>query len=98
MPGPDSSTVSGVIPAAWETVLNDLQKAEWDGTGDPVSRSQKVREAMELWLAAMKAEGRLPADSLDDVDGLDPEAVLNEYNLKHVGVEADDGKSEAVNA
>jgi hypothetical protein len=46
----------------------------------------------------MKINGRLPEKSLDDVEGIDPEEVLKEYNLKVVDLDTDGGVTEAANA
>jgi len=79
-----SPRVSASIPTAWETALNDLRKQRFLTTDsdDPPNKSQVLREAVELYLAVLKAHGSLPTDALDDVEGIDSSEVLDEYSLE----------------
>lgn len=78
----EKKTLSGVAPAGWEAAINDIRREDWDGTGDPDSKSKKVNEALELYLATKKANGNLPEDAEDDVEGIDAGEVLARHNLQ----------------
>lgn len=79
--------VATSIPTSWENAINELRKRRFLDTDkdDPPSKAEVFREAVELYLAVLKVQKRLPASTLDDVGSIDPEEVLEEYGLSAEG-------------
>jgi hypothetical protein len=89
-PSNNSGTANAgtVIPAAWQTAINDLRRERYlqSDRDDPPSVSEVIREATEFYLAVLKTHGALPDSAMDDVEGIDAPSVLKEYAVKPDGV------------
>lgn len=83
--GSSTEHLSGVIPPGWSSAINDIRQEEWDGSGDPPSRSTLVRDMVELYFAVQLETGDLPAGALDDVQGIESSEVLEQYGLATAG-------------
>jgi len=82
-----SANIGTVIPTAWENAINGLRKERYlqSDRDDPPSKSEVVREAVELYLTVLKTHDAVPARARDDVNGIDQQSVLQEYALQPSG-------------
>ena len=82
-----SPRVATSIPTAWENAINDLRKHRYINTDrdDPPTKAEVFREAVELYLAVLRAQNRLPEGSVDDVSSIDSTRVLGEYGISADG-------------